>query len=324
MYVLGIAGSPRKKGNTDYLLSLFLKQAGAAGYDTGLLEPNVNRYTPCIGCGYCEKHGVCSIDNSLETGVFPLLRQADIIVLASPVYFYGIPAWTKAMIDRSQTLWSRKYRFGLKDPGHDFRRGVLLCSGATHGKDLFDGIRLTARYFFDAVGAGFQDALYFRGMDRSGDLMARQGTQSEVAAFAERIFSPFGSRKKVMFLCRDGAVLGPMAHAFARSLAGDRLDAVWAGCESGGSVNQAVVAAMAEKHLDLSFINSRPAEAAVGKQPPDLVVTLGCEASLPWLISPSSVEHWNVAQPADDSLEEIRRVRDDLEQKVRDMISRVC
>ena len=156
MLVLGLHGSPRKKGNSHYLLETFLSECDRAGAQTRMIAVPQLNIKPCIGCGFCEKKGFCvTDDDEMATEVYALLRQADIIVLATPIYFYNATSQLKAVIDRSQAFWSRKYIFKLADPGYRTRGGFLLSVGATKGANLFDGLKLTARYFFDAVNADF-------------------------------------------------------------------------------------------------------------------------------------------------------------------------
>ena len=101
--VLGLQGSPHKKGSSDYLLNAFMQAVSDLGADVQVLDiPRMN-IRPCIGCGYCEKKGVCVIDNDdMAADVYALLRSHEVIVAASPVFFYSVTAQLKAMIDRLQ------------------------------------------------------------------------------------------------------------------------------------------------------------------------------------------------------------------------------
>lgn len=58
--------------------------------------------------------------------MYRLVREAEIVVAATPIYFYHASAQMKVFIDRCQALWSRKYRFRVSDPGYDIRKGFLL------------------------------------------------------------------------------------------------------------------------------------------------------------------------------------------------------
>ncbi len=80
--------------------------------------------------------------------IYPEIWDSDLIILATPMFFYGPTAQVKALIDRSQALWTRKYVKGLEDPGRKHRKGLFMGVGATKGKNLFDGSKLIAKYFF--------------------------------------------------------------------------------------------------------------------------------------------------------------------------------
>jgi arsenate reductase len=178
MYVLGINASPRNKGNSHFLMSLFMEEMKRFGHETQVLDAVKLKMTPCIGCGNCEKKGDCIFTDEFTTIFLPEIIRADIVVISSPVYFYGFPAAFKALIDRIQVLWSRKYILKTDEfKGRD-RKGLLLAVGATHGKDLFDGLELTAKYFFDAASIKYETKLCFRGVDEKG-MMEKHPTVHE-------------------------------------------------------------------------------------------------------------------------------------------------
>ena len=158
MFALGLQGSPRKKGNSDILLSLLMDALHQEGVVTQTIDVCRRHIEPCKEMTVCEKKGTCPIDDDMAE-IYGLLRRADIVVAASPIFFYNVSAQLKALIDRCQTLWARKYMLHLKDPGHDVRRGFMLSVGATAGKQLFDGVHLTAKYFFDGVSAAYSGSL---------------------------------------------------------------------------------------------------------------------------------------------------------------------
>jgi len=191
MFVVGLQGSPRKNGNTDYLLSRFLDEADAIGAETVNVRVAEKNILPCIGCNSCMKTGQCVIQtDDMFSEMYPLLQKADIIVAATPVFFYGPSAQLKALIDRSQALWSRKYALKLEDPLAATRKGFLLSVGATGGKQLFDGIKLITQYFFDAAGASYQGALTFRRVDQAGELENLPGHRTKIKERAHELFGP--------------------------------------------------------------------------------------------------------------------------------------
>ena len=193
MFVVGLQGSPRKKGNTDYLLDRFLEQATALGAETVKIQVAQKNILPCIGCNSCMQTGQCVIQtDDMFSEMYPLLQKADVIVAATPVFFYGPSAQLKALIDRSQTLWSRKYALKIHDPLAKTRQGFLLSVGATGGNQLFDGIKLTAKYFFDAAGASYGGDLTFRKADRAGDLQKLPDHLEKIETSARILFEQTG------------------------------------------------------------------------------------------------------------------------------------
>ena len=138
MFVLGLQGSPRKKSNTKFLLSACMTAAEKLGARTCVVEVVKKHIKFCIGCGFCEKNGYCiTPDDDMKPEIYPLLREADVILLASPIYFYNVTAQLKVLIDRSQALWSRKYKLKLTDPARNYRRGFTALSWRHQGKKPF-------------------------------------------------------------------------------------------------------------------------------------------------------------------------------------------
>jgi len=170
--VLGIFGSPRKGGNTERLLEEALKGAEQAGARVDRLRLADLNISPCRECHGCDLTGQCIIQDDM-LNVFPKLLEADILILASPIFFYGITAWAKALVDRSQSLWVKKYllkELSLSKEGRK-RKGFFISVGATQGQRLFEGSILTVKYFFDAIHADYAGELVFRGLDAKGDIL---------------------------------------------------------------------------------------------------------------------------------------------------------
>ena len=192
MKVLGLLGSPRKGGNTDLLLEEALKGAEAEGAETQLLRLSDLDIMPCRECLSCYDQGKCIILDDMEK-IYPKLLEADIIILASPVFFYGVTAWVKALVDRCQALWARKYV--LKDPylGKEGkkRRGFLISVGGTKGEKVFDGAILTVRYFFDVLNADYAGELVFRQIDAKGDILKHASALHEAYEAGKRLVLDF-------------------------------------------------------------------------------------------------------------------------------------
>ena len=174
MKVLGLFGSPRRGGNTDILLEEALKGAEMEGAEVERLHLTDFNIIPCRECLQCSNDGKCIILDDMQK-IYPKLLEADIIILASPVFFYGVTAWAKALIDRCQALWSRKYILKDESLGKEGKRrkGFLISVGGTKGQRVFEGAILTAKYFFDVLNSEYVGELVFREVDAKGDILKR-------------------------------------------------------------------------------------------------------------------------------------------------------
>ena len=323
MIILGFQGSPRKKGNTNYLLSLFMKEAENLGAQTRIIEVAQKNIVPCIGCGYCEKKGYCITKNDDMTNeIYPLLREADVVVLAAPIYFYNVPAQLKALIDRTQTLWSRKYKLNLTDPARHYRRGFLLAQGATKGKNLFEGVDLTAKYFFDAVGARFDGSLTYRHIEYTGDMKKHPTVHKDVTTSVKELLAPLLGRKKILFACRENACRSQMAAAFAQHIAGDKIEAASAGSEPAEKINLDMIKAMAEKGIDMGFRKTRFLDQAASDMQPDMIITMGCGEACPFIPGMQRVD-WDLPDPAGKPMDVMRNVRDEIETRVKALVNNI-
>jgi arsenate reductase (thioredoxin) len=276
MLILGLQGSPRKGGNTDTLLAAFLDRAAQAGAAVKTIQVARAGIVPCKGCGYCETHGVCVIaDDPMSKEIYGLLREADLVVAATPVFFYGISAQLKGLIDRTQTLWSRKYVYRLKDPLAATRKGVLFSVAASQGRQLFDGIHLTTKYFFDAIDADFTHALTYRGLEAKGAVRKQAGLAADIEAAVEKTVRPLLNRKRVLFLSSHGACRAPMAAAMAQLRYGQRIRAAFGAPSPASELSAPMVQAMARVGVDMAFRKPMDLQDAMHGLTPNLIVGMG-------------------------------------------------
>jgi multimeric flavodoxin WrbA len=165
--VLCIAGSPRRGGNSDRLLEVVERGVDAAGGIPVRLEVSSAGIMPCRGCNSCSSTGRCVIHDAMDD-VYPLLDAAAAIVVASPVYFATVPASLKALYDRCQPYWARRYVLG-ESPRRHKRPGALLLVGG--GGDPF-GTQcaiVPTRSVFAVLGVELSETLELIGADASGD-----------------------------------------------------------------------------------------------------------------------------------------------------------
>ena len=318
MFVLGLQGSPRIKGNTSILLSAFLAEAESLGAHTKRLDVARMDITPCQECGTCGKEGFCPVDDDMQQ-IYPLLRSADLIVMATPIFFYSATAQMKALIDRSQVLWARKYIHRLIDPGSKWRHGFLLSLGATKGKNLFDCVSLTAKYFFDAVGAHPKGSLTYRQVEGPGEIKQHPTALTNAREKARALVTPFLNRKKILFVCTENACRSQMASAFAQYDAGSRIEAESAGSSPAQEVNPLMVEVMGEKGIDMAFRRPKSIEEGIRHVKPDFIISMGCGEACP-LFPGVPNQEWSVPDPAGKPIETMRRIRDKIEERVKRFI----
>jgi protein-tyrosine-phosphatase len=255
--------------------------------------------------------------------IYGLLRRAEVIVMATPVFFYGPTAQMKALIDRSQALWARRYVYRLVDPGRKWRRGFLLSLGATKGQNLFEGLILTAKYFFDAVGANFeprQDTLTYRGIEGAGEIEEHPTALADAEQKAGTLITPFLKRKRVLFVSRRDACRSQIASAFAQYHGGDRLEVESAGITPAPGIHALMEEVMEEKGLDMAFRNPKTLKEAAAYGEPELIVSMDNQgADLSMADTPR--ECWHFPDPSGKSQDFLRQLRDQIEQSVRRLVS---
>jgi len=315
MLALGIQGSPRKKGNSDILLNMFMEALDKLGVQTHTLPVVDLHIEPCRELTVCEKKGTCPIDDDMSREIYGLLRQADIVVAASPVFFYNVSAQLKAFIDRCQALWARRYMLKLKDPGSPVRRGFLLAVGATAGKQLFDGMHLTAKYFFDAIGADYAGSLTYRRIEKRGRIKAHPTVDADVKQSAEALAAGLSNRTKVLFACRENACRSQMAAGFARYHGGSKLDVISAGSQPADQINPGMVQVMAEKGIDMGFAVTQSLDTALQQDQPRQVITMGCGEQCP-NVPGADFQDWQLPDPTGQSMDVMRSVCDEIEKRV--------
>lgn len=186
--VLALTGSPRKGSNTDTLVASVMKgvaQTGGQGETIRLADLVIG---PCIDCGGCHKTGRCVIKDDMQ-GLYDKILAAQVIILGSPIYFYGLSAQTKAFIDRMQAMWSRKQLLVASSqwmPAPE-KKGYLVAVAATMGPKVFVGAQLCAQYAFDAMGFHYDGDFLVRGVEHRGDMKKMADKLEEAEQFGRKI-----------------------------------------------------------------------------------------------------------------------------------------
>jgi multimeric flavodoxin WrbA len=128
--ILGICGSPKKKGSTTlFALKKALSAAEKTGVKTRLLKLADYNFSGCIDCGECMSKLECSLKDDFSLKIFPILMDPEIkgFIYASPVYFGGVTAQIKAFIDRCVLFRRNDFLF------EDKVAGVLTVGKSRNG-----------------------------------------------------------------------------------------------------------------------------------------------------------------------------------------------
>ena len=182
------ACSHRAGGNSDRAAELLARGVREAGGQADVLFLREYEILHCLACGFCEKstdrtdRTRCALgekDRAWET--FAPLFTARTVLLASPVYFYHLPSRLKVWIDRGQQFW-QAWNNGepwVADLPKRTAHAVLVAGQPT-GDKLFDGARLTLKYFLRNFNLALADPAAFRGVDEPGDLAGRSDFEDAI------------------------------------------------------------------------------------------------------------------------------------------------
>ncbi|MDR2354101.1 MAG: flavodoxin family protein [Deltaproteobacteria bacterium] len=149
--ILALHLSPRRKGSSRKLLDAFVAGGEESGATFKVFSVSELKIDGCQECGGCSDDGVCVNDSDDMGLIYQAWETTKRIVIASPIFFYDMPAQGKAILDRSQAFWARRYILGQNKDGIPGAKGFLLAVGATKGKDLFVPINLAVKYLFDSL-----------------------------------------------------------------------------------------------------------------------------------------------------------------------------
>jgi multimeric flavodoxin WrbA len=165
--VLGISGSPHRHGNTETLLDAFLQGAHDAG---GVVEKVILKdlnYQSCRGCNLCHRTGECVVQDD-AISLFERILAADCVAIASPIYTMGITAEVKALIDRGQYLWARKFvlkTLYFSDEHIRRHKGIFISTAGQNWDHVFDGAFPMMTAIFNGTGFEYYDNIIANNMD---------------------------------------------------------------------------------------------------------------------------------------------------------------
>ncbi len=159
--VLILSASPRKQGNSDILCDEFAKGAREAGHEVEKIRIAEKNIGYCRGCYACKDTGKCAIKDDMAE-VLQKMINADVIVFASPVYFYSVDAQLKAVIDRTVARW-------LEVKNKEF---YYIVTAADKEKESAETTLACLRGYADCVeGAKEMGVVYGMGAYEKGEIL---------------------------------------------------------------------------------------------------------------------------------------------------------
>lgn len=157
-HVTIIVSGYRKK-NTWNMVKSFEAGALEAGHEVEFFHVKDLKISPCTGCEYCFKTGECIIHDDMYR-IYPALEKTDILVLATPIYFFTFSSDLKKVLDRFQPFWSSKYV--MKDTSKRKKLKVFFLSnhGGPYQNDAYFATHLPLKTICSSLKADYH-ANYF-------------------------------------------------------------------------------------------------------------------------------------------------------------------
>lgn len=168
MLALSIHGSPKSEGFSSSLHNEFLKPFKDSGINITKVYAYKLNVNPCIACGNCRDKPQC-IYNDDMTEIYSLIRDADFIIISSPLYFSSFPSPLKAIIDRCQLIWEERRRIHSVDR---LKQGFFISTGGAEYSNMFAGVLMGIKHYFNSIGTSFyqENTLLLPGADTMDEI----------------------------------------------------------------------------------------------------------------------------------------------------------
>ncbi len=199
MKILAIAGSPRRHGNSetllDWLLEAMRNEPDTEVEKVVLADAGVN---PCRGCNACETLNRCIQKDGMDV-LHDKLIEADVVVLAAPIFCMGICAQAKALIDRAQVFRSRKYvlKLPVVPPGRKGKRiGIFLSTAGQNWDYVFDAAIPTVKCFYHVIDIRDRDirTLMVNNVDEKGAIARHPSAKADAGQLARDVIADLRTR----------------------------------------------------------------------------------------------------------------------------------
>ena len=170
-HILILSGSPRKGGNYDLLCDEFAKGAQEAGHQVEKIRVQEQKIGPCLACYGCRGTGVC-VQKDDMAAILEKMVAADVLVLATPVYFYSMDGQLKTLIDRTLPRYTE-----IRN------KEVWFIATAAAGKGAMERTIDALRGFTDCLpGAQVKGVIYGSGVYQKGEVLETRALQEAYQA----------------------------------------------------------------------------------------------------------------------------------------------
>ena len=188
--VLGILGSPCPDGNTAVLLDAVLEGARDAGAQVERIDLQQLRIDPCDGCRKCDRTGNCARVNDDMRVLYKMIRVVDAIVLASPIYFMGVSAQLKALIDRCQCFWLERFVLGRKPyEGRRHPKGLFVAAAGSPKRNVFGPAIHCVKALFIALDYHYAGEILLGDTDSSDIVEKRRAAVQRAREAGKRLIA---------------------------------------------------------------------------------------------------------------------------------------
>ena len=172
-HIIVITSSPRKKGNSNALAEAFAKGAADGGHTVEIVSVAEKRMEFCRGCMVCNQTNRCVISDDVAQ-ILPKMAKADVLVFATPVYYYSVSGQLKTFFDRTSPLFTAKY---------NFRDVYLLAAAAENEPETIAGTVKAMQGWLDCFpGTRLAGTVFAGGVDNVGDIAGHKALQEAYCA----------------------------------------------------------------------------------------------------------------------------------------------
>ena len=183
MKIVALLGSPRPNGNSAVIARKFLETAEQSGADVEVYEVNNMAYKGCQGCGSCKtKTDYCVIEDEL-TPVYESIKTADVLVMASPVYFGDLSGQLKCFFDRTYSFANPDFTSRLA-PG---KKSVFILTQGAPVENMFDDIHPRYEQWLKMFGFGPNYLIRALGVQGAGEVKDRPEVLKQAEEIAQQM-----------------------------------------------------------------------------------------------------------------------------------------